>query len=319
MNFILIPFLLATDLVSNDDAWNNGPEYSFSVSVSTISNLRAGKSESKGESRLLGTTLLTTLKCRPREPDNLNCHFEDAKIGRLSPKKFKFEEILRAAENASYRPYGFSEANFEIKFNRNGIDGYIFEKDERLMGQFLVDMFRMIANQLSVGTSVEGKAESFREKENFTMGECPAEYKITRSEIDGHCQKKKLNLVALIDSQLNDEEILRIERQRVLDECLPRDLCYFGTRYTYGVVLGGHTDKLVSSTSTLTISRNCFISETFNIVDIYDEKKKKLGSSLDRLRVSLDSIDPAQGSLKSMSDPTSVDVVVRNPSNYDVN
>nr|KAF7394267.1 hypothetical protein H0235_016862 [Vespula pensylvanica] len=288
MNFILIPFFLATNLIINDDAWYNGPEYSFSVHWSIISDLE------KEKGRYMGKALLMTLKCLPRE-DYLICHFEDAKIGKWSSKKFDREGAL-PARNTSYERFNFSVNNFVIKFHQNGIDHYLVEKDDKLMNQILIDMFRTIVNQLNIATNLDQKDDNFQEKQIFFMGECPADYKILRSKVNNYCDNKKFDLVLLIDSKLNDDEIIRIKRQIVLDQCAPPDLYYFIGRDIHSTIFENTTDRLISSESNTRISKNCFTTETLNIVDIYDQEHKKLGNVLDHLYISLDSIHPAQAS-----------------------
>ncbi|XP_014604580.1 PREDICTED: uncharacterized protein LOC106787067 [Polistes canadensis] len=309
MNFILIPYLLATNLISNDDAWNNGPEYSFSVHLSIISDLE------KDKGRYLGKALLVNLKCRPREPDDLFCHFEDAKIGKFWSKKFDREGAL-PARNISYEPFKFSGKNFEILFDQNGINAYVLENDDKLMNQVLIDMFRTIINQLNIGTNLDGRKNNFQDEQHFSMGKCPADYKILRSKANNHCEKKRFDLVPLIDLILNKDEVIRINRQIVLDKCVPSDMYYFIGNDIHNSIFENTTYRLISSESNIRFSKNCFTSETLNIVDIYDQDRKKIGNVLDHLYISLDSIHPAQGSLKGLRNPMSIDVIVKTRSNY---
>ncbi|KAI4483850.1 hypothetical protein M0802_013258 [Mischocyttarus mexicanus] len=314
MIFILIPYLLATNLISNDDAWNNGPEYSFSVHLSIISDLE------KDKGRYLGKALLVNLKCRPREPDNLFCHFEDAKIGKFSSKKFDRDGALPMRNILSYEPFKLSRKNFEIIFDSNGIIKYVLEKDDKIMNQVLIDMFRTIVNQLNIGTNLDGKKDNFQDKETFFTGECPADYKILRSKANNHCDKKQFDLVPLIDDLiLNKNEVTRINRQIVLDKCVPPDMYYFIGNDIHSSIFENTTYRLISTESNTRFSKHCFTTETLNIVDIYDQDRKKIGNVLDHLYISLDSINPAQGSLKGLCNPTSIDVIVKTRSNYSIN
>ncbi|XP_046836544.1 uncharacterized protein LOC124432064 isoform X2 [Vespa crabro] len=265
MNFILIPFFLATNLIINDDAWYNGPEYSFSVHWSIISDLE------KEKGRYLGKALLMTLKCLPREVNYLVCHFEDVKIGKWSSKRFDREGAL-PARNITYERFDFSVNNFAINFHQNGIYNYIVEKDDKLVNQILIDMFRTIVNQLNVGINLDRRDDNFQEKQIFFM-----------------------------------------------DQCVPTDLYYFIGRDIHNIIFENTTDRLISSESNTRITKNCFTTETLNIVDIYDQEHKKLGNVLDHIYLSLDSIHPAQGSSKWIENPTSIDTIVKTRSNYKIN
>ncbi|XP_046836545.1 uncharacterized protein LOC124432064 isoform X3 [Vespa crabro] len=259
-----------------------------------------------------------TLKCLPREVNYLVCHFEDVKIGKWSSKRFDREGAL-PARNITYERFDFSVNNFAINFHQNGIYNYIVEKDDKLVNQILIDMFRTIVNQLNVGINLDRRDDNFQEKQIFFMGECPANYKILRSKINNHCDNKKFDLELINNSKLNDNEVIRIKRQIVLDQCVPTDLYYFIGRDIHNIIFENTTDRLISSESNTRITKNCFTTETLNIVDIYDQEHKKLGNVLDHIYLSLDSIHPAQGSSKWIENPTSIDTIVKTRSNYKIN
>ena len=200
----------------------------------------------------LGTRMAGKLKCRPQDAQNLICKTEETKIIRIHPKGFN-SSGMEIYQNESYSPYGLGRDNFQIKFNKEGIESYILENTDRPAQVWIIDMIRLIANQLSIGADLENRRndEQFKKLENFTVGECETEFKITRKQIDSKQNQKELKfkIVSTLASKQFDfspEEKIEIEKRRNIQNCPRRKEYFFGTRYNKGIVLRDVYNDLVS-------------------------------------------------------------------------
>lgn len=255
-----------------------------------------------------GTSLVNKLKCRPKEPGSLVCRFEDSKFVRLSPRAFNAEETVPDSD-ASFSTFGFGDDTFfEIQFNGKGIEQYAFSNGSLSAVDDLANMYRMVANQLSLGVTI--KDTFFRTMENFTIGECSVICKVSRNKPANRTAHKKFEISSLIDLDIIDEDVVEIVKERQLQDCIPHPVYQFGTRYTYGLVYRGTVEKLTFASSRMLISKSSFITESVNIVNLYDESRKKIGSALDHIQLTLESVDPARGKLPSISNPKTTDVIL---------
>lgn len=200
----------------------------------------------------LGTRMAGKLKCRPQDAQNLICKIVDTKIIRIHPKSFNTSG-MDIYQNESYSPYGLGRDNFQVKFNKEGIETYILEKTDRPAEVWIIDMIRLITNQLSVGADLENRRndEQFKKLENFTVGECETEFKISRKRIDSKLSQKELRykIVSTLVSKQFDfspDEKIEIEKRRNIQNCPRRKEYFFGTRYTKGIVLRDVYNNLVS-------------------------------------------------------------------------
>lgn len=292
----------AIRIASDKDIWQNGPEYTFSARTSMIVDLDEDKGNYKG------TSLVNKLKCRPKEPRSLVCRFEDSKFVRLSPRAFNAEETVPDAD-ATFSPFGFGDdAHFEVKFNEKGIESYTFDNNTLSAVNDLSNMYRLIANQLSLGVTINDTL--FRTMENFTIGECSVICKVSRHKPTNRTARRTFEISSLIDLDVIDENVVEIVKERQLQDCIPHPVYFFGTRYTYGLVYRGTIEKLMFASSRMLISKSSFTADSVNVVDLYDEGRKKIGSALDHIQLTLESVDPARGQLPTISNPKTTDVIL---------
>ncbi|XP_054000441.1 uncharacterized protein LOC128887944 [Hylaeus anthracinus] len=299
MNFIVVPFLLAIRLPTNGDRWHNGPEYTFNVTVSTISDLATR------EDSLAGSSLITSLKCRPREPYRLHCRYENTKLTKLAPKGINIESAI-PPEDAVYEDFCFGNTSFEIKFDDEGIDHYRFENDEVRIPPYRRNLYRIVANQLNIGSKF-GEIEEIKKLDNTTVGECTVDYKVTKSKLDKQSADAEFLFTWPINMRI--ETALKIEKEVRLDECIPHPVYFFGPRAD-DVVPTGSIEKLISSHSKVFITDTEFTSESVNNVKVYDTNRKIVGFVLDYVRLTFAAVDPATSDFKEISDTITAGPIV---------
>lgn len=73
-----------------------------------------------------------TLKCRSKEPDGLQCHYEDVKITKFSLNIFKVDAVV-PFKDATYQEFDFGNETLELDFYDRGIKEYLFEEKKHLM------------------------------------------------------------------------------------------------------------------------------------------------------------------------------------------
>ncbi|XP_034171004.1 vitellogenin-like isoform X1 [Osmia lignaria lignaria] len=306
MHFILVPFLLGVRVPANEDQWKYGPEYTFNASLGMVTHMEVDLGEPKASS------LLVTMKCRPKEPVRLNCRFENARITKFLPEKFEPEASIPPS-SATFSDFGFGNASFEILFKEDGIESYTFENDSRLMGDYLVNMYRLIANHLSVGIRFRKDVPSrLRKVENSTLGECSVNYNISRTKLEELASNKEYQLVWLADQKIDPEQATEISKQTNLNNCTPHWVYYFGTRHIFGFVPVASKENLISSVGRIFITSSNFTSESINKVELYNmNDNKKIGTVLDHIRVSLVSVNPAGAELTDVANPMIVGTTLK--------
>ncbi|XP_017876913.1 uncharacterized protein LOC108623116 [Ceratina calcarata] len=296
MYFILVPFLLVIYVPDDYHRWENGPEYTFNVTINTVKNLTTDEDEPKGSS------MNAMLKCQPKEPDRLQCHFEDAKIAIPS-------EVAITSKNVEF---DMGNVTFEIKFKETGIEFFEFENGEKQATDDITDLYRLVANHLNVWakTTLAGKAPATTYKsqdvkmtENFTIGECRAETKISHQE-QGNQTFRSGVWIDWYNKNLKSNPVIEVTKEVHLNSCLAQPVYRLVTKHMY-VFHRETNDTLKNSTAHIFISFSNFTSESVNTLEVYDaDNGEKLGTSFDQIRLSLASIDPAKSPLKKMTNTT---------------
>lgn len=311
MNFTLLPFVLASLIPNKGGPWKYGPEYQFALEL----NMVASMNEDNGT--LLGTQVAGKLKCRPHLTDatSLICRTEETKIIRIHPKEFHISGI-DIYKNESYSLFGMGRDNFQIKFNRHGIENYILEDAKRPSSDFVTDMIRLVANQLSIGADLEKEhySNEFTRMENFTIGKCETNFSISRRPVRENESRRKMKykLVSVFNDKLfnfSEDEKLIIGKRRNVHNCERRKEYFFGTRYTFGIVLRDVYNDLTSSVSQLVLSKNNFTSETINECEIFDLERNHLGKIMDHMKLTLENIQPARDELLPIMKEKPVDIL----------
>ncbi|XP_011136044.1 uncharacterized protein LOC105181155 [Harpegnathos saltator] len=164
MNVILIPFFLAANVVVNDTTeWAYGPEYSYNVNMTYV--IKSDPAEPAGTMQLM-----SSVKCQPKVSENsLLCRLRNS----TTMMSLRKDNTSREVE---------TEQMFEIKFNERGVESLLIEPPSRME---VVNFIRKIANQLSVGADMKRKIgmPQFMARENTSMGDCATMYRITREEL----------------------------------------------------------------------------------------------------------------------------------------
>lgn len=200
---------------------------------------------------VLGTRVAGKLKCRPPDFQSLICKTEDTKIIRINPNGFNTSG-MEIYKNESYSPYGLGHDTFQVNFNKEGVESYGLESSDDEASKWIIDMIRLITNQLSIGADLENRRsdEQFKKLENFTVGECETEFKISRKRINGEMKNDlRYKIIPTLTTKqfvyAADEEI-EIEKRRNIQNCPRRKEYFFGTRYNKGIVLRDVYNNLVS-------------------------------------------------------------------------
>ncbi|XP_077278277.1 uncharacterized protein LOC143906230 [Temnothorax americanus] len=271
MNVILIPFFLAANVVVNDTSeWTFGPEYLYDLNITYILNFHEHHKPEQVQ-------LISTVKCRPKMPDNLFCYLTN------------FTE----SDNYNITREILARGTFEIKFNKHGVKGLII--DLPLSNTVIVNILRKIANQFNVIVD-QGKIgmSQFTTRENSSMGNCATTYDITREKLETDTLEKEnadFRLVILPLADAKPGTTLSIEKSRT--ECInsPRYI-----DFTMEIL---EMERFVSK---IQIHSNKF--ETFTE---FDGKAKRLvgykfevSSLKELIQINLNSIKPAQNKLPTL-------------------
>ncbi|XP_011860905.1 PREDICTED: uncharacterized protein LOC105558028 [Vollenhovia emeryi] len=192
MYAILIPFFLAADVVVNNTSeWTYGPEYLYDVNISSVLKPAHHRPVQYYEE-------IATVNCRPKMPDHLSCHFNNAT---------QMDSIKN--NNASHVLH--MEEKFEIKFNERGVEGVIVEPNTLAD---TVNVIRKFATQFNVAVDRSNIGMShFMVRENSSMGNCATTYSVAH-EKPGTDTEADFRLVC-IDSPRHFEvsnSILEMER-----------------------------------------------------------------------------------------------------------
>lgn len=197
----------------------------------------------------LGTRVSGELKCRPNDLNLLICRTEDTKIIRTHPNGFNTSGI-EVPRNESYSPYGLGHDLFQVNFNNDGIESYSLESANDEASKWIIDMIRFITNQLSIGFVLDERRndEQFKKLENFTIGECETEFKISRRKDVNNSNKGAKFIPTFSQSKFIFDPLdeIEIEKRRNIQNCPRHKEYFFGTRYIKGIVLKDVYNKLVS-------------------------------------------------------------------------
>ncbi|XP_060817121.1 uncharacterized protein LOC132907756 [Bombus pascuorum] len=116
MHVVLIPFFLAANVTTFDSrAWIYGPEYVFDV------NITHALSDGLLGDALFQTSVITTLKCRPKSMDQLLCHFEGITVEDMSGGHIELGEIGTPFV-IEFSPRGIQNIGFSSAINKRKLN-----------------------------------------------------------------------------------------------------------------------------------------------------------------------------------------------------
>lgn len=170
----------------------------------------------------MGSNMSTTLKCRSKEPDSLQCRYEDAKITKFSSNIFNVGAVV-PFKDATYQEFDFGNETFELELYDRGIKEYLFEEK--------MDNYNVRIRSVQ-------KVEKL---ENSSMGECFVCYKHSRKKVDDRTNKGEFQFIWLADQTMDPE----ITKKVYLNDCVLRPIYKFEIRRMYSVALLLSKKKLV--------------------------------------------------------------------------
>ncbi|XP_011860893.1 PREDICTED: uncharacterized protein LOC105558018 isoform X2 [Vollenhovia emeryi] len=280
MYAILIPFFLAADVVVNNTSeWTYGPEYLYDVNISFILKPEHHRPVEYYQ-------VIATINCRPKMPDHLSCHFNNAT---------QMDSIKN--NNASHVLH--MEEKFEIKFNERGVEGVIVEPNTPAD---TVNVIRKFATQFNVAVDRSNIGMShFMVRENSSMGNCATTYSVTH-ENPGTDTEGDFRLVVLPLADAKPGTTLSIEKSRT--ECIdsPRHF------EVSDAIL--EMERFVSN---IQINQKKFESSSEIDAKVkYIRSEIEVWSNTELIHVKLNSIEPAKNELPMLFYGGLIDLNIKN-------
>ncbi|XP_014478642.1 PREDICTED: uncharacterized protein LOC106746503 [Dinoponera quadriceps] len=277
---VLIPFFLAANVSVNDTSeWTYGPEYSFNVNLTYVV-----KSDLAVPDLASIMQVISAMKCRPKE-------LENSLLCRLQNSTMSVNKDNTSREIAT-------EQMFEIRFSERGVESLLIEPPTYME---VVNFIRKVASQLSVGADMKRKIgmSQFMSRENTSMGDCATVYRITRelpetSEPLEVAENADFQLVVLPMADARPGTSLTIEKSRMGCINPPRYV-----DFSMGIL------KMKRFYSTIHVD-GVDRFESFTEIDgkLRPPTESKISLKIltftSQLRLSLDSIEPAQDPLPSV-------------------
>ncbi|EGI66317.1 PREDICTED: uncharacterized protein LOC105145227 [Acromyrmex echinatior] len=285
MNVVVIPFFLAAHLTV-DEPWEHGPEYTFQVQVNCTAIPEEGI---YGSVRL---NLVSKLICQPKGSHMLSCHFEDSKANSFVVDSLDPSEPVIPAGLVNRQPaYEINEDQFEIKFNKRGLDSLVV--NENIQPREL-DMIRMIVGQLSVGAVLDGVGNDiiFDAMENFTQGECYTTFKIDKKLVGRPLYAKPSYALRPVFG-LKDGKLVQIRKIRNLHMCAHKVPYFFGNAESFREESDIMSDISLSD-GHIIITSTEFISGTSNVITTSKITETVITTLYENVRLRLESIQAAK-------------------------
>ncbi|CAL1685210.1 unnamed protein product [Lasius platythorax] len=286
MNVVVIPFFLAAHFTA-DETWAHGPEYTFQVQVNCTAIPEEGF---YGSVRL---NLESKLICQPlKSGHSLSCHFEDSKANSFVADSLDPSDPAAPAGQVNRQPaYEINEDQFEIKFNKRGLDDLVV--NENIQPREL-DMIRMIVGQLSLGATLDGVGNdvTFDTMENFTQGECYTTFKVNKKPM-GRSLYAKPGYALRPVFGLKDGKLVQIRKIRNLRMCAHKVPYFFGSAESFREESDIISDVSLSD-GHIIITSSEFISGTSNVITTSKVTEAVVTTLYENVRLRLESIQPAE-------------------------
>ncbi|KAK2585201.1 hypothetical protein KPH14_009908 [Odynerus spinipes] len=295
ITLLLLPFFLASRISVDIESLLHGPEYTYRVEIDTIN--RDGRDGATTKAFDIGSTL----KCRPRVPDTLNCRFEAARMA-------VFEKGLLDLAQDTVEDLWVDEEPFEIKFDKNGIAQLIVT---RSMEPWTVDMIRAIVNQLNVGVDLRKRPDGiFVAKERSFLGECGSTIELSRSISQDRWKDDKLEIVPMPGLEKASGEILQIEKRRDLNDCGRKEDYFFASKSGYTLLHRDTTTTIKSSLSRIVVSDSNYTSYTVNEIVVGNKERNRNFTLYEKITLKLETVSAAKTELPVIPDATFVSFFV---------
>ncbi|XP_032673202.1 uncharacterized protein LOC116845047 [Odontomachus brunneus] len=215
------------------------------------------------------------LKCEPYMDQNLICHIP--KIIFYSPRTDSAHIIDKLSNTScimNFQPYGVT--NYHV-FSEN------MENKETVL-----EVFRFIGHQLSVGVDLNNWGYEFSTIEDTVIGTCATIYKITRNKAFNYISYSELvSLIAKERYIIKENEFLLINKLRRVEYCTPKDNSILGRILWPNLITSNIIAKPQSSESQMTYTSHDFYTKTINEFHLYSEQHRIVGSVQETINLKL--------------------------------
>lgn len=278
------------------DSLPHGPEYTYRVEITTINK------DGLAGARTRFFNVDSALKCRPRDPDTLNCRFEATNMA------VSEDGLLRLAQE-TVEDLWIGEEPFEIRFQKNGIVDLLVSRN---MQPWTVDMIRAIVNQLNIGVDLRGKSDGVYDvMERSFLGECRTMIDLSHRVSEDSWKDDKFEILPLAGLRKEPGEILRIEKTRDLNDCTRKEDYFLASMSNHPLHRPGAA-TIKSSQSRIIVSDANYTSFTVNVAYIVDDEDRTRNFLLlDKISLSLETISAAKTELPKVPDAISVSFFAR--------
>ncbi|XP_043683416.1 uncharacterized protein LOC122636346 [Vespula pensylvanica] len=298
ITLLLLPFFLASRISVDIESLLHGPEYTYRVEIITVK--KAG-GQPCASTDVKAFDAVSTLKCRPRVPDTLNCRFEAAKMQ-------IYEEALYELARETVEDLWMDDEPFEIIFDKNGIKNLIVTKH---MKPWIIDMIRSIVNQLNIGVDIRNKQDGiFTTTERSFLGECPAKIELYHGlSYDNQWKDEKFEIIPMNGINKVTSEFFRIEKRRNINDC-EHGVYFFASKSAYTNFPRDVTVTIKSSTSRIIISDSNYTSYTVNEFLVTNKAKTRNFTFHEKINLNLETISAPINDIPLIPDATSVSFMI---------
>ncbi|XP_032673193.1 uncharacterized protein LOC116845042 [Odontomachus brunneus] len=257
----MIPFFLGY-LAQNTS--NVTPSYIFHVQIDT---LISGEQETRYDGGNFGMKF--KLICQPYIYQSLKCHI--SKITSSSPS-------MGPALYDFFTPIVFTNIPCVINFDSKGATSYYLLKENVKDKEIVLEVFRFIGHQLSVGVDLTHWGYEFNAFEDTVMGTCATMYRITQKKAFNYI--KYFELVSLIPKAsyiMKKNETVLINKHRLGEYCSPQNGTILGMILSPDLVMSNVTSKAEDSHVLMAYTQHDFYTKSVNEYSLYEEQGTKFG------------------------------------------
>ncbi|XP_014471453.1 PREDICTED: uncharacterized protein LOC106742742 [Dinoponera quadriceps] len=198
--------------------------------------------------------------------------------------------------------FGASRPSRHIRlesFDKPGIPFYVLFDKERIVAygahvmknnmalMRMMNVYRMIANLMSLGVDVNTTDNHFTTMENSTVGYCPTKYKIIEHPpwVDNNLS------LPLVNVKFHNSNATMITKSRSVDGCKWLASYIFAARFWPEFVPTSSVKEIIDkSQSVMMVSNGTFESMTENSFKFYNKEKKAVGSVVEMVTLKLISV-----------------------------
>lgn len=180
------------------------------------------------------THLSMELTCHDA-PDGLMCRVGSYKL--LDPVPMELpasRQSIYANRIIERDAFDKNSEPFLIKFSSKGIDGYVIEQEK--ITKRMMNVYRMIGEQLNIGAEIQGKGDNFQEFERTYIGSCSAIFQIGRLRYSTF--NLNINMTSLVGLSFKDNTMTIVVKRRLTSGNDPLTNYSFSARFWPELVPG---------------------------------------------------------------------------------